>query len=89
MEGDPSSKEHWGVMSRCFDSIFSEIDSMAKDIQFLVWASYLEIYKENVWDLLSSNHKEKLMLHEKKDSGVYVKDLSSFIVKSADELQWV
>jgi len=60
MEGDPSSKEGRGVMSRCFDSIFKEIDSMSKDIQFLVRASYLEIYKENVWDLLSSNHKEKL-----------------------------
>ncbi len=49
----------------------------------------MEIYKENVRDLLSSNHKEKLQLHEKKDTGVYVKDLSSFIVKSADELQRV
>lgn len=29
------------------------------------------------------------MLHEKKDSGVYVKDLSSFIVKSAEEIQKV
>lgn len=76
-------------MARCFEAIFKEIDGMAKDIQFLVRASYLEIYKENVRDLLSSNHKEKLQLHEKKDSGVYVKDLSSFIVKSADEIQRV
>jgi len=37
-----------GVMSRCFDAIFKEIDAAAKDIQFLVRASYLEIYKENV-----------------------------------------
>jgi hypothetical protein len=29
------------------------------------------------------------MLHEKKDCGVYVKDLSSFIVKSAEEMQKV
>ena len=86
MEGEMNPKEMRGVMARVFESIFKEIDSATGQIQFLVWASYLEIYKENVWDLLSSNPKNKLMLHEKKESGVYVKDLSSFIVKSADEM---
>lgn len=55
----------------------------------MVRASYLEIYKEKIKDLLSSNPKNQLDLHEKKDTGVYVKDLSSFIVKSADEIQRV
>ena len=36
MEGEPSPKEARGVMARCFDSIFKEIDGAAKDIQFLV-----------------------------------------------------
>jgi kinesin family protein 3/17 len=36
--------------------------------------------------LLSKNPKNKLELHEKTDSGVYVKDLSFFAVKSVREI---
>ena len=38
-------------------------------------------------DLLSKNPKNRLELHEKPDSGVYVKDLSFFAAKSADEIR--
>jgi hypothetical protein len=88
MEGERKPKEMRGVMARCFESVYNEIDQL-KDCQFLVRASYLEIYKENIRDLLSSNPNNKLIMHEKPDSGVYVKDLSSFICKSAKEMQAV
>ena len=52
-------------------------------------ASYLEIYNEEIRDLLSKNPKNKLDLHEKPDSGVYVRDLSYFAVKSVDEIREV
>jgi len=32
MEGENSPKEARGVMARCFDSIFKEIDGLARDI---------------------------------------------------------
>lgn len=89
MEGDMKPKEMRGMMSRAFESVFEGIDDTSDTTKFLVRVSYLEIYKENIRDLLSSNPKNKLQLHEKKDSGVYVKDLSSFIVKSAAEIQKV
>ena len=38
-------------------------------------ASYLEIYNEEIRDLLSENPKLKLQLHENKDTGAYVKGL--------------
>ena len=41
--------------------------------QFLVRASYLEVYMEDVRDLLSKNHGEKLTIKEKPNTGVYVK----------------
>lgn len=50
-------------------------------------ASYLEIYNESIRDLLSKNPQNKLELHEKVDSGVYVKDLSYFAAKSAEEVR--
>ena len=88
MEGEMKPKEARGVMARCFEAVYNEIDQI-KNAQFLVRASYLEIYKENIRDLLSPNPKNKLLMHEKPDSGVYVKDLSSFICKSCKEMQAV
>jgi kinesin family protein 3/17 len=88
MEGELSPPEMKGVMSRCFEAVYNCIEGF-ENAQFLVRASYLEIYKENVRDLLSSNPKNKLIMHEKPDTGIYVKDLSSFICKSSEEMQAV
>lgn len=45
----------------------------------MVRASFLELYNEEVRDLLSKNFK-KLEIREKVGSGIYVKDLSSFMI---------
>jgi kinesin family protein 3/17 len=55
----------------------------------LIRASYLEIYNEEIRDLLSKNPKNKLDLHEKPDTGVYVKELSYFAVKNVQEINEV
>lgn len=81
--GDPSQK---GIIPRSFDHIFRAIEGSA-DTQYLVRASFLEIYKEEIRDLLSKNPKDKLELKEHKDTGVYVKGLNAFVVKSVPEIQ--
>lgn len=48
--------------------------------------AYLELYNEEVRDLLSKTPLKKLEIRERVDIGVYVKDLSSFVVKNADEM---
>ena len=45
-------------------------------------ASYLEIYNEDVRDLLSKQTTNKLELKETPESGVYVKDITSYVVKT-------
>ena len=51
-------------------------------------ASFLEIYQENIFDLLGKDAgKTKLALKEDTDSGVYVKGLSAYTVQNASELQ--
>jgi hypothetical protein len=47
------------------------VTSFAKS--YLVRASYLEIYNENIRDLLSKNPDTKLDLKENPETGVYVK----------------
>jgi kinesin family protein 3/17 len=54
-----------------------------------VRASYLEIYQEEIRDLLSKDHQQRLDMKERPDTGVYVKDLSSFVAKSVKEIEHV
>ena len=54
--------------------------------RFLVRVSYLEIYNEEVRDLLGSDQTSRLEVKERPDTGVYVKDLSAFSVHNADDM---
>lgn len=84
MTGVQGVHEQRGVIPRSFENIFQSIQSDSVKTQFLVRASYLEIYNEEIRDLLARNPKNKLSLHEKPDTGVYVKDLSYYAVKNVD-----
>ena len=53
----------------------------------MIRCSYLEIYNEDIRDLLSKNVDKKLDLKENPDKGVYVKDLNQVIVKSISEIE--
>jgi len=53
----------------------------------LIRCSYLEIYNEEVRDLLSKTVDKKLELKENPEKGVYVKDLNQVIVKSITEIE--
>lgn len=78
---DPNLK---GIMPRSFEAIFSQIECDSSK-EYLVRASYLEIYNEEIRDLLFKNGDKKLELKDK-DTGVYVKDLSTFVVKTPADL---
>jgi len=86
MTGQEKDEVQKGIMPRSFEDIFKKIEGDSEQTQFLIRASYLEIYNEEIRDLLSKNPKNKLQLHEKPDSGVYVRDLSFFAVKSVAEI---
>ena len=56
---------------RAFDHIFETV-SVAENTKFLIRASYLEIYNEDIRDLLGKDNKATLSLKEHPDKGVYV-----------------
>lgn len=56
-------------------------------MKFLVRCSYLEIYNEDIRDLLGKNVEIKLDLKEDPNKGVFVKDLTCCIVKSIVEIE--
>jgi kinesin family protein 3/17 len=86
MEGDDKIAEQGGIMPRSFETIFKAIEADPSK-QYLVRASYMELYKEDIRDLLSKNPKNKLEIREKPDVGVYIKDLCSFVVRSVKEIK--
>lgn len=54
--------------------------------RFLVRVSYMEIYNEEVRDLLGKEINKSLEVKERSDIGVFVKDLSGYVVHNADDL---
>lgn len=87
MVGKPESKELRGIIPNSFVHIFDAILTAPKDEEYLVSASFLEIYNEEIRDLLNITSQRRLELKEDPKSGVFVKDLSREIVKSVDEME--
>ncbi|CAO2604048.1 Kinesin-like protein KIF3C [Lemmus lemmus] len=88
MQGTWVEPELRGVIPNAFEHIFTHI-SRSQNQQYLVRASYLEIYQEEIRDLLSKEPGKRLELKENPETGVYIKDLSSFVTKNVKEIEHV
>ena len=71
MQGIHDPPTQRGIIPRSFEHIFEAIDA-SENMKYLVHASYLEIYNEEIRDLLGTDAKKKLDLKEHPDKGVYV-----------------
>lgn len=85
-DGPPDQQ---GLLPRSFNHIFNVIDHGSQDTKYLVRGSYLEIYNEEIRDLLAKNPKERCELKDHPQGGVYVKDLSAFVVKNTEEMNQI
>jgi hypothetical protein len=56
MIGNLNSEEEKGIIPRCFQHIVNIVDN-AKEKIFLIRCSYIEIYNEEIRDLLSNDTK--------------------------------
>lgn len=83
MEGTRENSEQKGVVPRTFEQIWSHINR-TQNMNFLVAVSYLEIYMEELRDLLKpgNNHLE---LRER-ENGICVPNLHSVLCKSVDDM---
>ncbi|XP_052745403.1 kinesin-like protein KIF3A isoform X2 [Bicyclus anynana] len=87
MAGGNSAPKLRGIIPNSFAHIFSHIADTKDDEKFLVCVTYLEIYNEEVRDLLGNNPHQSLEVKERPDIGVFVKDLTGYVVHNADELE--
>ncbi|XP_077385505.1 kinesin-like protein KIF17 isoform X2 [Festucalex cinctus] len=88
MQGVSEPPAQRGVIPRAFEHIFESIQC-AENTKFLVRASYLEIYNEEIRDLLGNDTKQRLELKEHPEHGVYTRDLSMHTVHSVAECETV
>lgn len=75
-----------GIIPRSIEQIFSYIStSVSPRMRFLVRASYLQIYNENISDLLKPE-RSSLAIREDKNRGVFVEGLSEWVVRTPQEI---
>ena len=97
MQGYADPPELRGIIPNSFDHIFDHIQvaSQGERKEFLCRCSYLEIYNEEIRDLLADKklrpgeEAERLELHENPEQGVYVKDLTMVTVDSVASIDKV
>uniref|UniRef100_A0A1B6FBV9 Kinesin-like protein n=1 Tax=Cuerna arida TaxID=1464854 RepID=A0A1B6FBV9_9HEMI len=85
MEGILNEDKYKGIIPRTFEQIFDHISS-SYNMQYLVRASYLEIYQDEIRDLLNTNCSQKYELRESKELGVYVKNITSTVCKNVKQM---
>ena len=87
MEGKDEPPSERGILPHAFRHVFDAVaQNAAPGVESLVRASFLEIYNENVRDLLAKDQSKTCELKETPDRGVYVNGLTTFVVKSAQEM---
>nr|CCA17586.1 kinesinlike protein putative [Albugo laibachii Nc14] len=87
MQGKDSPVEQRGVIPLSFDHIFDIIRTdITNEREYMVRISYLEIYNEEIRDLLGEDGKKRMDLKENSDGTVFVKDLTEIVVSNAVEM---
>ncbi|KAE9590156.1 putative plus-end-directed kinesin ATPase [Lupinus albus] len=78
------SKSEPGIIPRAVHDLF-QIIQQDVDREFLLRMSYMEIYNEEINDLLAPEHR-KLQIHESPERGIYVAGLREEIVASPEQV---
>ncbi|KAK7267150.1 hypothetical protein RIF29_19814 [Crotalaria pallida] len=73
-----------GIIPRAVHDLF-QIIQQDVDREFLLRMSYMEIYNEEINDLLAPEHR-KLQIHESQERGIYVAGLREEIVASPEQV---
>ncbi|XP_045764886.1 kinesin-like protein KIF18A isoform X3 [Maniola jurtina] len=79
------SKEHPGITYLTMDHLFHTINGFQMDREFDIAVSYIEVYNENVFDLLNKS-STPLQLRDYHQYGVTVAGLSIHKIETAKEL---
>ena len=88
MMGYENDEENKGIIPRSFTHIFGIMgkDNSGSNKKFMISVSFIEIYNEDVRDLLSEDSKAKKDLRESPETGVYIVNLNKITVKNVEDM---
>jgi kinesin family protein 5 len=78
-------QEMKGIIPRMITTVFDTIENSEDHLEFTVKVGYSEIYLERIRDLLDPS-KQDLKIHEDKNRGVYIADLTEEYVSQRMEV---
>ena len=86
----PNGEE--GVSIKACDYLFNKLNKEYFEDDYIIKVSYIEIYNENVIDLLNNDNDKNensnsLMIIEDPNKGVYVPNLKEFKINNSNELK--
>lgn len=81
-------EEKRGIIPRICEALFHEVENKEKVVEATIKCSFLEIYKENIRDLLNKNHTddESLKIRHSEAGGIYIQGLKQKVVCSPEEI---
>lgn len=87
------SEEDHGIIPRVIKTIFDEVEKRKSRVEFIIKCSFLEIYNEELNDLLDGNalhlsgeRNNKINIREEKNGSISVYGLREEKVENAEEL---
>lgn len=84
MEGDLTCKENAGIVPRSVQHIFDKLGDSG--MEFTIRVSFLELYNEELQDLLSTDPDKKLRLFEDVKKGVVCQNLEEVPVLNVENI---
>jgi kinesin family protein 3/17 len=81
-----SNGEHRGIVPRAFEHIFEYMATNGENQQFMVTVTYVEIYNDELRDLLASGDSEPLKIREDPQHGVTIRGVAMHKVQQLDDL---
>uniref|UniRef100_A0A034V2W6 Chromosome-associated kinesin KIF4 n=1 Tax=Bactrocera dorsalis TaxID=27457 RepID=A0A034V2W6_BACDO len=83
---DGELDENAGVIPRIMRDIFERIKNLANECDFVVKCSFMELYQEQLYDLLSDQPREQAVVEMRENrNGVIMPGLTEMLVSSAGE----
>ena len=82
------SEENAGIIFLTLEELFKKIELYSSEKEYNVRLSYLEIYNENIRDLLTNNSEENLDLREDPQKGLIVTGINELNACSCKEVMF-
>lgn len=81
-----TDQDHLGVIPRAVNDIFENIECMS-DHEFVVHCSFMELYQEQLYDLLSTRGREQNIVDIREDNNkeIVIPNLTEVPVKTVEE----